>query len=164
MRVKMVDGELVYNRFGEGWDSTDEPLTQRQFIEVGTTSAVTVGQDINSLSTINISGSKIQQASASTVTLEPGTYKIEMSAAFDFSADHGYAQIIAYDHSNHTALVSPNIKSSVYVYAQALSTFLGQNSNSFIIYTGETKTICFRPAALVNVDSLTYFSAQIHRL
>ncbi len=27
MRVKMVDGELVYNRFGEGWDSTDEPLT-----------------------------------------------------------------------------------------------------------------------------------------
>ena len=59
MRVKMVDGELVYNRFGEGWDSIDEPLTQRNFIEVGTTSAVTVGQDINSLSTINISGSKI---------------------------------------------------------------------------------------------------------
>ena len=27
LRFKLVNGELVYNRFGEGWDNTDEPLT-----------------------------------------------------------------------------------------------------------------------------------------
>ena len=151
----------MYNRFGEGWDNTDEPLTQTQLLEVGTTSAVTVGSDINSLGVINQIGSKVILDTSSTVTLEPGTYRIEMSAAFDFSANTGYAQIVAYDHSNHTGLVSPLIKGSVYVYAQHLTTFLGHNSNSFVFNTGSEMTMCFRPAALVSVDSLTYFSAVI---
>jgi len=49
------------------------------------------GQDINTLNTANVVGSLIQLATSSTVTIQPGVYKIEMSAAFDFSDGNGYA-------------------------------------------------------------------------
>jgi hypothetical protein len=123
-----------------------------------TTTAMTVGVDVTGFSVTNVSGSHISQATSSTITLQPGNYRLEMSAGFDFSNANGYAQIVAYNHANHNALVSPTLKSSVYVYAQNLSTYLGQNSNAFVFYVNTATTICFRPTALSNVDSLTYFN------
>lgn len=116
IRFKLLNGEVVYNYFGEGeYDTQNHPLTEKQFVQVATTNALVLNTDI-AFSTTDLSGSKIS-VGVSTITLQPGTYKIDMSAGFDFSSANGYAQIVAMYHDTHTALVSPALKSSVYVYA-----------------------------------------------
>ena len=126
IRFKLLNGEIVYDYFGEcGYDTQDHPLTEKQFVQVEAAAALVLNTDIT-FSVTDLAGSKIS-VGVSTITLQPGTYKIDMSAGFDFSSANGYAQIVAMDHDTHSALVFPALKSSVYVYAQNLPNHLGTN-------------------------------------
>ena len=90
IRFKLLNGEVVYDYFGEGeYDTQNHPLTEKQFVQVATTGALVLNTDI-SFSTTDIAGSKIS-VGASTITLQPGTYNIDISAGIDFSSQNGYA-------------------------------------------------------------------------